>query len=182
MPSILWQRLDRPGHEAARLSTRGGRWHLDGSAVFEHDGQACRLHYGVVSDPWWKTVSARVEGWIGDFDVHVAIAVDGEQNWTLNGAPAEQVSKCLDVDLNFSPSTNLLPIRRLDLAVGEQATVRVAWLRFPSFKLEPLEQIYRRESEGIYYYESGGGRFTSRFEVNEDGLVTRYPGFWQAEA
>lgn len=179
MPSILWQRLDRPGHEAARISTRGGQWHLDGSAVFEHEGQPCRLHYAVVCDPLWKTVSARIEGWIDEFDVHVAIAVDGYQNWTLNGAPAEHVSNCVDVDLNFSPSTNLLPIRRLGLAVGDQATVRAAWLRFPSFTLEPLEQIYRREEEGVYSYESGGGRFKTRIEVDQDGLVTRYPGFWQ---
>jgi hypothetical protein len=37
---------------------------------------------------------------------------------------------CLDIDLGFSPSTNLLPIRRLTLAVGEAATVRAAWLPF----------------------------------------------------
>lgn len=31
-----------------------------------------------------------------------------------------------DLDLNFSPSTNLIPLRRLGLAVGAEAPVRAA--------------------------------------------------------
>lgn len=40
------------------------------------------------------------------------------------------MAECVDIDLNFSPSTNLLPIRRFDLSVGASAIVRAAWLRF----------------------------------------------------
>jgi len=92
------------------------------------------------------------------------------------------VAGCIDLDLNFSPSTNLLPIRRLSLTVGEEASVRAAWLRFPSFTLEPLEQIYRRTGATTYVYESAGGRFVRELIVNEAGFVTLYPGIWQAEA
>ena len=66
---------------------------------------------------------------------------------------------------------------RLDLAVGEQAEVRAAWLRFPSFTLEPLVQTYRRTGAHTYRYESGGGRFTADLEVDDDGVVVHYPGF-----
>ena len=88
----------------------------------------------------------------------------------------------MDVDLNFSPSTNLLPIRRLALEVGSEAAVRAAWLRFPGFALEPLEQVYRRAAVGLYRYESAGGQFRADLEVDESGFVTRYPGFCEMEA
>jgi len=179
--SILWRRLDRAGHEAARLSSRDGQWLLDGSAVFQHEEQPCRLEYAIICDSAWNTTSVRVDGSVGPRDVSVVIEVDVKRQWTMNGVRVEQVSNCLDVDLNFSPSTNLLPIRRLALAVGDQAMVRAAWLCFPGFELEPLEQIYRRESAEIYGYESAGGRFKTRIDVNGDGFVTRYPDFWQAE-
>jgi hypothetical protein len=65
----------------------------------------------------------------------------------------------------------------LNLPVGSEAVVKAAWLRFPSFQLEPLEQLYRRTGETTYRYESAGGRFTADLEVNEAGLVTHYPGF-----
>jgi hypothetical protein len=89
---------------------------------------------------------------------------------------------CIDLDLNFSPSTNLLPIRRLDIAIGETADIKAAWLRFPSFKLEPLPQRYHHLDETTYHYESGGGEFVADLRVNRSGFVIDYPGLWQSEA
>jgi uncharacterized protein len=178
---ILWRRLDAPGHEAAGLTDDGDAWRLEGSAVFLHEDEPCRLDYRVVCDKAWRTRSVNLDGWIGArmVDLEIAVAAGGE--WRLNGDPVATVHGCADVDLNFSPSTNLLPIRRLRLDIGEAAAVRAAWLRFPSLTLEPLEQVYRRIDERSYAYESGGGAFAADLEVDETGFVTHYPGLWQVE-
>lgn len=178
--NILWRWMDRPGHEAARLEAIGAERHLRGTSVLMHEGQACRLDYLVVCDAAWRTVGARVEGWIGADPVAAEIAVDGDR-WLLNAEEVPEVAGAIDVDLNFSPSTNLLPIRRLGLAVGEEARVRAAWLRFPSLQLEPLEQVYRRTGERAYRYSSADGAFVRDLEVDDAGFVTRYPGFWEAQ-
>jgi hypothetical protein len=81
----------------------------------------------------------------------------------------------------LQPVHEPLPIRRLDLRIGEEARVRAAWLRFPDFTLEPLEQLDRRIDEGTYRYESAGGSFTADLHVNGAGFVTSYPDLWQAE-
>lgn len=179
--SILWRRLDQPGHESARLASQDSSWRLTGTAVFAHDGRPCGLDYVVVCDPEWRTVSARVAGWVGVETIRVELSVDSARRWRLNGTECPEVAGCIDLDLNFSPSTNLLPIRRLGLAVGKGAEVRAAWLRFPSFTLEPLDQRYRRTHVGTYRYESAGGTFVTDLDVNSAGFVTRYPGFWQSE-
>jgi uncharacterized protein len=179
--SILWRRLDRAGHEFARVLAHGTDWHLSGTAVFVHEQQPCRLDYLVVCDRGWQTRSGRVIGWIGDARIEIDIAVDSARRWRLNGKLTLAVEGCIDLDLNFSPSTNLLPIRRLNLAIGHEAPVRAAWLRFPSFTLELLDQRYRRTTRTTYRYESGGGSFVADLEVNPDGLVTRYPGFCEVE-
>ena len=177
----LWRRLDHPGHEAVRLVGQGDRWILAGTAVFQHDRQACRLDYRVVCDALWHTISASVEGWVGSRSIAANVTVDPARQWSLDGKSATGVSGCIDVDLNFSPATNLLPIRRLNLADGQQAEVRAAWLRFPTFNLEPLVQIYQRLDRHHYRYESGGGRFVADLEVDDAGLVVRYKDIWQAE-
>ncbi|HEX8903917.1 MAG TPA: putative glycolipid-binding domain-containing protein [Longimicrobiaceae bacterium] len=179
--SILWKRLDVPGHEAARLEHAHGRWDLAGASIFTHDGRVCRLYYDIVCADDWRTVRARVAGWVGEQSVEVSIEVDRAGRWRLNGAECPQVEGCIDVDLNFSPSTNLLPIRRLALDVGQEAEVRAAWLRFPSFALEPLPQRYRRTAEHAYRYESAGGAFVRDLAVDDAGFVTRYPDFFEAE-
>lgn len=113
--------------------------------------------------------------------IEIEIAVDSARHWRLNGRECLEVAGCIDLDLNFSPSTNLLPIRRLGLATGEEADVRAAWLRFPSFTLEPLEQRYRRIDAASYRYESAGGSFVAKLQVNEAGFVTEYPDLWRIE-
>ena len=178
--TILWRWMDRPGHEAARLERDGSEWLLRGTSVFAHEGEPCRLDYLVVCGHDWRTKQARVSGWVGARAVRCEIEVNHGARWWMNGREVPAVEGCVDVDLNFSPSTNLLPIRRLGLAVGGKGAVSAAWLRFPSFQLERLDQTYRRTGERSYRYESADGAFVRDIEVNEAGLVTRYPDFWEA--
>jgi hypothetical protein len=163
-----------------RLLRAGAGWQLAGAAVFAHQGEPCSLNYRIACDSKWRTRSVEVTGWLGGKTILVEARVVRAGAWKVGGADVAQIDGCVDVDLNFSPSTNLLPIRRLDLAVGEEREVRAAWLRFPSFRFEPLEQSYRRLSRNRYRYRSAGGRFETDLEVDENGFVTRYPGFWEA--
>src|SRR5262245_58102212 len=148
--AVLWRRLDGPGHEYARLAQAGTRWQLTGVAVFAHEQQPCRLDYSVVCDGQWRTQAGKVTGWVGDKAVDVAVSVDASGTWRINGTECPEVAGSIDLDLNFSPSTNLLPIRRLALAIGAQAQINAAWLRFPGFTLEPLAQSYRRVDDVSY--------------------------------
>jgi uncharacterized protein len=180
--SLLWRRLDRAGHEAACLLPVQQGWLLAGSAVFTNNGSPAQLQYEVICDARWRTLSAAVTGWVGEERVEVGLEAGERHAWSMNGQPCPAVSGCSDIDLNFSPSTNLLPIRRLDLPIGGEAEVRAAWLRFPELTLEPLVQRYRRTGRTSYRYESDGGRFFRELRVNEIGFVTEYPGFWVAES
>lgn len=179
--SIVWRRLDDPGHESARLFFQAGSWNLQGTAVFLHNQLACRLDYHNVCDSSWHTRSAKISGWVGKRLIEIELAVSPEQRWLFNGKDIPEVAGCLDLDQNFSPSTNLLPIRRLNLTVGQKMEVRAAWLRFPSFNLEPLVQVYRRIDETTYRYESNGGSFVTDLIVNEAGFVITYPNLWETE-
>jgi uncharacterized protein len=135
----------------------------------------------VVCDAAWRTVSARVAGWLDITPIEVVIGADTTRSWTLNGRPCPELQGCEDIDLSFSPATNLLPIRRAGLAVGARVSVRAAWLRFPAITLESLDQTYERVSESRYRYESRGGSFVALLETNAAGFVTHYPGLWQRE-
>jgi len=179
--SILWRGFVLPGHEACRLFSQNSLWHVEGTAVFIHEKQPVRLNYQIICDTAWQTLSAEVEGWLGNSDIRIEIKTDPTHHWWLNGIEQPAVMSCIDLDLNFSPSTNLLPIRRLAPEVGQSVTVRAAWLRFPSFKLEPLEQVYTRLEPGLYRYESAGGRFVAPITVDDVGLVKRYGDLWMLE-
>jgi uncharacterized protein len=178
---MFWRRLDRPGHEAARLVLHPPFWQLTGTAVFGWEGEPCRLEYQVTCDEEWLTRHAQVGGWIGGHRIAHEVTVAPDRRWRLDGRECPAVAGCADIDLSFSPATNLLPIRRLRLEIGAAAPVRAAWLRFPECTLEPLEQRYHRGSEWRYHYESGSGEFRAELGVSPIGFVIQYPGLWQQE-
>jgi hypothetical protein len=149
--------------------------------VFLGEGQPCRLDYSVVCADNWRTRSGRVAGWIGDKIIDVSVRADGAGRWWLNEIERPAVAGCIDLDLNFIPCTNLLPIRRLGLAVGADAQVRAAWLRFPSFAVEPLDQYYPRSERMAYRYESSDEALVADLRVNAAGFVVDYPPFWVLE-
>ena len=179
--TIIWRGINWPGHEHCAVFDEGARWFVAGAAVFVHEGQPCRPEYLIECDDTWTTQSARVSGWIGEKPIEIEIKANPDRNWFLNGIEQPDVKGCTDVDLNFSPSTNLLPIRRLNLNIGNEAPVSAAWLHFPSFKLERLDQVYRRLDQTTYRYESNDGEFVAELKVNAFGLVTNYPELWEEQ-
>ena len=178
---ILWRRIDLPGHEVGRLKRRDDGWELSGTALFSWEHHPCKLDYLVICAADWRTHAAQVTGIIGDRDVDLRVSVDQERKWYLNEAECPIVAGCMDIDLGFSPSTNLLPIRRLSLTLGQEAKVTAAWLPFPSLTFELLPQVYRREGHQMYRYESGGGVSMRLLEVSAVGFVTNYPDLWVEE-
>ena len=166
---IVWRGTDPAGHDACRIFPHA----LEGMAVLAQPPSA--LAYRVVCDSAWRTHSVALSGWIASREINLSLRVEAGQ-WFLNDVEQPQVEGCLDVDLNFTPSTNTLPIRRLGLAVGESATISVAWLRFPELTLERLAQTYRRTAERVWEYASDD--FSARMEVDEEGLVTTYGELW----
>lgn len=178
--TILWRRLDTPGHDACALWKLDDGWRLAGTAVFMFEGRPCHLAYAVECDAAWRMCAADVTGWMGKENVTLSLhAADG--HWQLNGADQPQVAGCVDADLGFTPATNLIALRRLALRIGEVADAPAAWLSFPELELILLRQRYYRLDEHRYAYQSPDVGYAGTLDVSEAGFVTIYPGLWELE-
>jgi hypothetical protein len=180
--SILWRRLDVPGHDACALEETGEGWRLHGSAAFLEAGTPASLSYEVFCDAAWKTLAGTVRGWVGSETVDFEVARETDGTWTVNGERVADLEGCVDLDLGFTPATNLSQIRRIGLEVGEGTALPVAWLDLPAGTLEVLHQRYERRSAGAYWYEAPRFAYAALLEVSPEGFVLRYPELWEAEA
>jgi hypothetical protein len=179
---MRWQRLDVPGSEEARIDRTSDGWHLTGRVEVDEAGVHAQLAYVIDCDGEWRTRRATVTGQASAAPVLFELTADGAGRWTLNGTSLDMVDGALDVDLGFTPATNLLPVRRLDLPVGARAQVRTAWVRFPELRVELLEQSYERESACVFRYDAlvDGESFQARLHTDEFGRVLLYEGLWKA--
>jgi uncharacterized protein len=178
LQQALWQRLDVPGHDACRLVERASGWLLQGNAVFLEENAPASLSYEVSCDPHWICQNARVHGFHGGRSLDLQIARDGAGRFTLNGVRSE-LPAALDLDLGFTPATNLIALRRLDLRVCHAADAPAAWLDLGADSLGLLEQRYERLGPNHYWYEAPRVPYAATLEVSAAGFIRSYPRLWQ---
>ena len=176
---ILWQGLITPSMERFVVGASADGFDFSGLILQVHEEAPYVVRYHIQVDAGWRTRTVEVELEYGG-ERHLSLTTDGEGNWSREGLRVERVAGCIDIDLEWSPSTNTLPIRRLGLAPGERKSLAAAWVRFPSLEVERLEQSYARLADGRYRYRSG--RFTADLAVDGDGLVLQYGVNWKAVA
>ncbi|HEY3210209.1 MAG TPA: putative glycolipid-binding domain-containing protein [Actinomycetota bacterium] len=179
--AVLWRALIFPGTEYCALWEGEGGWSLQGTAVLSADEAPSEIRYRVSCDKAWRTLDVEVVH-SADDEERVDLRAGDDGHWFRADEELVEVTGCIDVDLGFSPSTNTLPIRRLGLAVGDSAEVRAAWVRFPQLTVEPLHQRYTRLGSDRYLYESLASDFRAELEVDDLGLIVRYPGGWERAA
>lgn len=80
--------------------------------------------------------------------------------------------------MGFTPATNLLVLRRLDLSRGGAADAPAAWLDVRDGTLVRLPQCYARRTATAYRYEAPTVGYAADLAVSDAGFVTRYPGLW----
>ncbi len=95
--------------------------------------------------------------------------------------PADIPGHVLDVDVQWSPVTNLMPIRRLGLdRAGPTAGFTMAWISVPSLTVSLDEQRYTPlgvdDGEVCVRFENGDGFFTAVIRCDADGVALDYPG------
>ncbi|HLK92615.1 MAG TPA: putative glycolipid-binding domain-containing protein [Polyangia bacterium] len=179
--AIRWRSVHRPGTDGCALEPTPTGARLVGSARYDAETGPARLEYRVACDRAWRTLDATVEGVLAGRGIRFELTRTEDDLWKMNGAPVPAVRGCPDLDLGFTPATNLLAIRRLALAVGQAAAAPAAWLDVDAATLSVLPQRYDRRSATTYWYEAPSVGYQALLEVDADGFVTRYPGLWVAE-
>jgi hypothetical protein len=175
---VLWESPNPPGREFCEV--RGSRrgWTLRGTVLRRLKEGTEGVNYRILADPGWSTTKVEVRQLLdGEFS-SVDIEADGG-GWRVGGKERPDLEGCVDVDLEVSPVTNTLPIRRAKVKQGSRVDVEVAWVRFPSLEVRRLSQSYTRVGKDRYVYRSSTG-FEAELTLDGFGLVRTYGDYWAA--
>jgi len=130
----------------------------------------------------WRTSALSLEQIYRGERRTLRLARRAGDRWDIDGIEAPALRGCTDVDLGISPSTNALPLNRLRLAIGMQAAIRAAWVRFPDLAVVAVNQSYARVAENGYRFRNLDGGFTALLATDSDGFPTDYEGVWRQVA
>jgi hypothetical protein len=180
---ILWSTWDGTGLEHLRLrDAPDGGLIADSAAIVLVENVPYRLRYRAVIDRAWRTRSIHVifEDDDGDEVREVSFTADGLGNWRdADDELRLELEGCIDIDIQITPFTNTLPIRRLSIREGQVEPISVVYIAIPSLEVTPVTQRYTGLPGGNYRYESLTSEFVRELEFDEDKLVTTYPGLFR---
>jgi uncharacterized protein len=179
--ALCWRRImDDKSLEYAVVQPLLAGVELTGTIVSIHNDAPLEVHYRIECGADWLTRTVSIEQRLGLQRSSLSLSSDGSGKWSDHrSGRIDTMTGCLDVDLELSPITNTLPIKRLNLAVGQSEEIAAAWIRFPSLEIVHARQSYERLSDRTYRYRSLASGFTADIEVDEIGLTIRYQGIWE---
>jgi uncharacterized protein len=135
-----------------------------------------RVEYRLEVPSDWVTRRLEVEASGAGWRRSLVLEHDGQGAWTRDGEHDGALDGALDCDLAYSPLTNLMPIRRYDLHRGGGTRDFVmAWVSVPDLAVHASPQRYVHVRRGVVRFVPLDDDFRSELEVDEDGLVVRYP-------
>jgi hypothetical protein len=174
--TVVWEPIDGTlrGHDLVRVAPTADGVCAEGAVVAVGEDGPWAVRFTVVLDAAWTTREVTVESVSPGGLRRLVLEGDGGGGWRADGRPAPALDGCLDVDLEATPFTNTLPIRRLGLAAGEAAEIRAAWVSAPALEVRVAAQVYERVSGERWRYRSLTTGFEAGLLVDDEGLVVAY--------
>lgn len=175
---LMWQSLAEPGWEHVRVQDDHPGWTVfDSIFAREHNGQVLRGGYTLVIDKSWRTLELRLMVEIAPGEMTgIHLLSEGDGHWTdANEQPVLGLDGCMDVDIQWSPLTNTLPINRIPLHGTDEHEINVVFVHLPDLSLEPVTQRYRRVDSETVQYATEHRDGVRLLKVDDDGFVTHYP-------
>jgi uncharacterized protein len=157
--ALVWSGVEEPLFEVAFAAVDGGRLNAHGTQL----GAAFRLSYEIETDSSFVTKRFAAE----------CETAEGSSRIELRRG-IELADDTLDVDVQFSPLFNSLPVLRDQLLDGGAARVyTMAFILVPELSVVPSQQEYTPLEPGVVRYSSG--TFSADIRFDSEGFVEDYP-------
>ena len=175
----VWESELLDSREDFTLVAGAGAYEMGGTTLIMHDGIRVEIAYRIEVASDWSTRNATID--IPALARNHRVEVPEPGIWRIDGEHRPDLDGCSDIDLGWTPATNTIPIRRLELEGRNAATIRAAWLKWSELEFIATDQTYSRTSETTWRYASGN--FSAELLVDDHGVVLSYgePPIWREE-
>ena len=175
---VIWRRtLDDRSFEECDVTATPDGFAIAGHVIAAQDGAPLVVHYDIDCGENWSARSVAIDQSFGNVRRRLRLDRAGDR-WLVDGVHDARLDGCAEPDLGLTPSTNALAIRRLDLAIGQAAEIRCAWIKFPALSAEPSLQRYERLGDRDYRYTNVASGFTALVAVDALALPVTYENIW----
>ena len=158
--------------DGAHTETATVRWENEGWTIGGIVGRE-RVQYAIRTSATWRVRQFLLFRDLDEPDLW--LVTDSAGRWgEMNGAHRPELDGCYDVHLDCTPLTTILPIRRLQLHVGDAAELPVVTIDPETLQVQRVVQRYARHDVHRWSVARHDGS-VDEFDVDEHGLARDLP-------
>lgn len=179
MDYYIWKSDLLKSIEYACVEEKNDLWFISSTVLIaSNEKMAYKIDYTLEITKKWRIINSIINiDNLGKKKL-IKIELNKKNNWVINGEKKINFNLCTDLDLGFSPLTNAIPIKRLNLRESESNNITALWVQYPSFEIKTLDQNYTNLGNNFYLYESDTS-FKSKLRVTPHNFVMDYPTYWE---
>lgn len=179
-PAVLtWRAHDVPRLESVRVQLSGKRIKAYGRivAAATDKNPAFSASYDLVTDETGGTKRLSLTVTLAKHERQLSIARDEENMWLVQDHQGQtkrsDYDGAVDVDVQFSPFFNALPIRRTELYnTQEKLSLPVVYVNLPDLSVNAATISYESTDDGIKLHSPIA---QTTITVDSDGFILDYP-------
>jgi hypothetical protein len=172
--SIRWRGIESESFEHCHVVSTERDTRIRGTIITPSYG----LYYRIKLDDTERVRTVKLERTDGAV---LELFCDGLGNWSDDRAePLNALRGCTDLDIWPTPLTNSLPLWRTPWTVGTPQRLAMAFVDADNMSVKRAEQIYTLLDPTQVRFQSAD--FEAVLEIDDDRIVTSYPGLFVLEA
>src|SRR5271155_4009177 len=144
---VGWTAIRWPGIEHVIVSAEATAWRAQGRVIMAED-RLTSVDYDVRCDAAFRVTGLTISVTESSGRAELVLAADGDGHWQAGGTARPDLDGCIDLDIDCTPLTNTLPIRRLDWSAGQAHDLDVVYVSVPDLSVSRARQRYTLRTPG----------------------------------
>jgi len=170
--SVAWTTDDGSGRETLSLRFENEAWTAEGLV------RGADVQYVFRFTASWQLQQMLLFRDMDEPDLW--LANDGRGRWgEVNGSERRDLGGCLDIDVQCSPFTRTMAIRRLGLDIGRSTVIDSVTVDTETLAIQRARLDYTRLDHHRWAVLRDDGGPAHEFEVDDYGLVIDLPGHFR---
>jgi uncharacterized protein len=171
----IWRGLEEWLAEAALIELYDERLTARGTQLGV-EPEPYRVDYELTTGSGFITRRLSLTARTATAERNLELVRESDGGWSADSKPLPELEGALDCDLANCPVTNTMPVLRERMREGAGPKDFVmAWVSLPDLGVRRSAQRYEPVDDHTVRYVSLDSDFSAELELDDEGLVLRYP-------
>lgn len=177
--NIIWEGLNDDSLENCNVLTNKDGIEANSTVSLLEGDYVCNIEYFVKTNRHWESQYCRITNCHEEGNQTVELQRLPGDKWMINGAEDPAYEGFDGIDISITPFTNTFIINRKQLNEEESIQMRIIYIEPLKMELQPIDVIYTKLTEREFEYQNLTTGYNVVLDVDEEGLVTCYPGYFK---